>query len=100
MERQAYRLPVGSGMTLAATRRMTGQIHCEILRRAAEVAGGEDQLAQRLNVRREDMREWVQGKAAAPAGVYILALNILSGSERGREDPLTGCRSSYKGLKA
>ena len=100
MERQAYRLPVGSGMTLAATRRMTGQIHCEILRRAAEVAGGEYQLAQRLNVRREDMREWVQGKAAAPAGVYILALNILSGSERGREDPLTGCRSSYKGLKA
>ena len=79
---------------------MTGQIHCEILRRAAEVAGGEDQLAQRLNVRREDMREWVQGKAAAPAGVYILALNILSGSERGREDPLTVCRSSYTGLKA
>jgi hypothetical protein len=46
------------------------------------------------------MREWVQGKAAAPAGIYILALNILSGSERGREDPLTGCRSSYTGLKA
>ncbi|HEU4924079.1 MAG TPA: hypothetical protein VFT23_13505 [Burkholderiales bacterium] len=63
---------------------MTDQIHCEILRRAAEVAGGEDQLAQRLHVRSEDMREWVQGKAAAPAGVYILALDILSGSERGR----------------
>ena len=62
----------------------TDQIHCEILRRAAEVAGGEDQLAQRPNVRSEDMREWLQGKAAAPAGVYILALDIVSGSERGR----------------
>jgi hypothetical protein len=62
----------------------TDQIHCEILRRAAEAAGGEDQLAQRLNVRSEDMREWLQGKAAAPAGVYILALDILSGSKRGR----------------
>jgi hypothetical protein len=69
-------------MTLAATRRMTDQIHCEILRRAAEVAGGEDQLAQRLSIRLEDMREWVQGKAAAPAGVYILALDICSVPER------------------
>ena len=103
MERQAYRLPVGSGMRLAATRRMTGQIHCEILRRAAEVAGGEDQLAQRLNVRREDMREWVQGKAAAPAGVYILALNILSGRERAAKTRLPVLRAvgpPYTGLKA
>ena len=53
------------------------QIQREVLKRAAEIAGGEDQLAQRLNVRPEDVREWVQGKATAPAGIYIMALDIL-----------------------
>jgi DNA-binding transcriptional regulator YdaS (Cro superfamily) len=53
-------------------------IHCEILRRAAEIAGGEDKLAQHLDVRPEDMHEWVQAKATAPAGIYIIALGTLS----------------------
>ena len=55
-------------------------IHCEILRRVAEIAGGEDKLAQYLDVRSEDMREWVQGKGNAPFGVYIVALDMLSRS--------------------
>ncbi len=53
------------------------QIQCEILKRAAEIAGGEDELAKRLNVKPEDMHEWLQGKATAPAGIYLMALNIL-----------------------
>ena len=53
-------------------------IHCEILRRAAGIAGGEDKLAQHLDVRSEDMHEWVQDEATAPAGIYIIALDILS----------------------
>jgi hypothetical protein len=53
------------------------RIHCEILKRAAEVAGGEDKLAQHLDVRSEDMHDWVQGRATALAGIYVIALDIL-----------------------
>jgi hypothetical protein len=59
-------------------RMASDSIHCEILRRAAEIAGGEDKLAQHLDVRPEDMHEWVQAKATAPAGIYIIALDTLS----------------------
>ncbi|HJS78049.1 MAG TPA: hypothetical protein VJ778_11610 [Burkholderiales bacterium] len=51
-------------------------VYREILKHAAEVAGGEDELAQRLDVRSEDVHEWVQGRAIAPAGIYIIALDI------------------------
>jgi hypothetical protein len=57
------------------------RIHCEILKRVAEVAGSEDELAQHLDVRSEDMHEWVQGRAIAPAGVYLIALDILLAAE-------------------
>jgi hypothetical protein len=53
-------------------------IYCEILKRAAEIAGGEDKLAQHLEVRSDDLHEWVQGIATARAGVYIVALDMLS----------------------
>ena len=59
------------------------RIYCEILQRAAEVAGGEDKLAQHLDVRLEDMHEWVQGIATARAGVYLIALDM----QQWREDP-------------
>jgi hypothetical protein len=58
-------------------RMASDRIDCEILKRAAEVAGGEDQLAQHLDVRSEDMHDWVQGSATAPAGIYLIALDIL-----------------------
>ena len=62
-------------------------IHCEILRRAAEVAGGEAKLAQHLDVRSEDMHDWVQGRATARAGVYIVALDMLSRSRSAGDLP-------------
>ena len=55
----------------------SGSIHCEILRRAAKIAGGEDKLAQHLDVKSKNMHEWVRGKATARAGIYIMALHIL-----------------------
>ena len=62
-------------------------IQCEILKRAAEVVGGEDKLAQHLDVRSEDMHEWVQGTATARAGVYIVALDMLSCSRSAGDLP-------------
>lgn len=59
---------------------MLPPVYCEILKRAAEVAGGENELAQQLAVRSKDMHEWVRGRAVAPAGIYIMALDILSRS--------------------
>ena len=77
------------GATLAILGRMSSdQIQCEVLKRAAEIAGGEEELAKRLNVKPEDMHEWLQGKATAPAGIYLMALDILlryaAASSRGR----------------
>ena len=57
-------------------------IHCEILMHAAEVAGGEDKLAKHLGVRSEDLHGWVQGRATAQGGIYIMALNIFPPSRR------------------
>lgn len=70
----------------------TDQIHCEILRRAAEVAGGEDQLAQRLNVRSEDMREWGRLSALLTAGPALdtKLLILLGGADRAL--PFLGAR--------
>jgi hypothetical protein len=65
---------------------MLPPIYCEILLHAAEVAGGEDELAQHLDVRWEDMHQWVQGRAIARAGVYILALDVLSRSRSAADD--------------
>jgi hypothetical protein len=63
------------------------RIHCEILKRAVEIGGGEDKLAQHLVVRSEDMHEWVQGKATARAGIYIIALDILLRSRNADDSP-------------
>jgi hypothetical protein len=68
-------------------RMASDSINCEILKRAAEVAVGEDKLAQHLDVRSQDMHEWVQGKATAPAGIYIIALDILLRSRSANDLP-------------
>jgi hypothetical protein len=60
-------------------------IHCEILRRAAEVVGGEDKLAQHLDVRVDQMHEWIQGKANARGGLYLIALDVLSRAALGQK---------------
>ena len=52
-------------------------IHCEILRRAAEIAGGDEKLAQHLDARSDDLHKWVQDEATARAGIYTIALDIL-----------------------
>jgi len=56
------------------------RIHSEILRRAAEVVGGEARLAQHLDVGADQMHEWIQGKENASGGLYLIALDILSRS--------------------
>ena len=58
------------------------RIHGEILRRAAEVVGDEDKLAQHLDVRSDQMHEWIQGKENASGGLYLIVLDILSRSPR------------------
>ncbi|HEU4921623.1 MAG TPA: hypothetical protein VFT23_00960 [Burkholderiales bacterium] len=84
------------------------QIQCEVLKRAAEIAGGEDELAKRLNVKPEDMQEWLKGKATAPAGIYIIALDILvrsaAASSTGRgltfDSKFTGASHGFTARKA
>ena len=53
-------------------------IDCEILKRAAKVVGGVDNLAQHLDVRADQIHQWIQGKENARGGLYLIAIDILS----------------------
>jgi hypothetical protein len=60
------------------------RIHSEILRRAAEVVGGEARLAQHLDV--------------GAGGLYLIALDILSRSSSAPEQKKAPTGSSLAGL--
>ena len=51
----------------------------EIITRAADAVGGEDELARLLSKDVEDERAWANGTRLAPLSVYLKALDILSG---------------------
>ena len=53
-------------------------LYGEILQRAADAVGGEEELANRLHHDAKDVRVWMQGVTIAPLPVYIRALEFLS----------------------
>lgn len=50
----------------------------DILRRAAEVAGGEESLAKALGCALNDLREWLHTEREMPLNVYLEACRLLS----------------------
>ena len=48
------------------------------LRRAMELAGGEDALAAALNTSREVLLKWLSGELQTPHRVYFAALAIVT----------------------
>jgi hypothetical protein len=61
-------------------------LYGEILQRAIDAVGGEEELANLLRHNAKDVRAWVQGVTIAPLTVYIRALEFVSanGERRGR----------------
>ena len=52
-------------------------VYARTLRRAANMVGGIDALAARLNVSREDLVHWTQGTRRAPPTVFLQAVDIV-----------------------
>lgn len=56
-------------------------LYLRTLRRAAEVMGDEDALAQRLRVTPSHLALWIQGIESPPTYVFLRAVDLLSERE-------------------
>ena len=53
-----------------------------VLRKAANICGGEGTLSRVLNVSTVDLRRWMEGKAAAPLPVFNEAMKLVNDAYR------------------
>lgn len=53
-------------------------VYEDTLKRAAEIAGGEEALAWRLRVTPSHLALWLQGVASPPSEVFLKAADIVS----------------------
>jgi hypothetical protein len=51
--------------------------YLRVLRKAAEIAGGETALAAALDVAPDTLRSWLAGEVVAPVDFYVAALEIV-----------------------
>ncbi|HEY9530110.1 MAG TPA: hypothetical protein VIQ55_01875 [Burkholderiales bacterium] len=56
-------------------------LYARTLSRAAELAGGREALAQRLNVEETQLSLWLKGVAKPPGDVFLKAADIVSEHE-------------------
>lgn len=61
-----------------AAHRSVVEYYAKTLRQAAEVAGGEAELAAALNVPREALRRWLEGAEPPPDEVQMAALELIT----------------------
>jgi hypothetical protein len=52
-------------------------VYVQTLRRAAQIVGDEETLAQALGVTRADLLIWLAGKAQPPMDVFLRAVDIV-----------------------
>lgn len=57
----------------------TPNVYAAALARASVAVGGEDRLAEVLEVPPGDLRRWLEGAARPPTEVYQKALDLLIG---------------------
>jgi DNA-binding transcriptional regulator YdaS (Cro superfamily) len=57
------------------------EIYIRTLQRAAEIVGGEEQLALRLKVTPSHLALWLQGRSEPPAGVCFAAVDLVTDHE-------------------
>ena len=62
----------------ASAHRSVAEYYARTLRQAAEVAGGEAELAVALNVPPEKLRRWLEGAESPPMEVHLAALEVVT----------------------
>lgn len=60
---------------------MGGEVHVRTLKRAAEIAGGEQPLALRLKVTPSHLALWLAGIETPPVDVFLRAVDIVTDHE-------------------
>jgi hypothetical protein len=59
-----------------------------VLRRAVQIAGGQQKLAAHLDIAEPDLRRWLAGEGEPPETVFLLAFDlVLMDLERGARKP-------------
>ena len=53
-------------------------VHAGTVRRAAEIVGSVEVLAAQLEVRGEDLREWMEGQLSVPQEIFLRCVDILN----------------------
>jgi DNA-binding transcriptional regulator YiaG len=53
-------------------------VYARVLRRGAEILGGEEELATYLGVPTGHVSDWIQGKWEAPTSVFLKAVDIVT----------------------
>lgn len=66
-------------------------LHVKTLKRAAEIVGGEEQLALKLKVTPSHLALWLEGLAAPPGDVFLRAVDLVTDDELSR---LTAARAA------
>lgn len=56
-------------------------VHIETLKRAAELVGGQEALARRLEVAPRHLALWIKGMVSPPGEVFLRAADIVSEHE-------------------
>ena len=62
---------------MTARRALISAPYLRVLRKAAEIAGGESALAAALAVAPDRLRSWLAGDVVPPVDFYVAALGIV-----------------------
>jgi DNA-binding transcriptional regulator YdaS (Cro superfamily) len=62
--------------------RVSAMLQHLVLRKAARVCGGDETLSRVLNVSIAELRQWMEGKAAAPLAVFNRAMKLVNDAYR------------------
>ena len=56
---------------------MAASVYSRSFQKAAELIGGYDKLCRYLQVPPAKLREWIEGKAEPPAGIFLRVVDFL-----------------------
>ncbi len=56
-------------------------LYSQTLRQAAEKVGGVDSLGEKLRVRSQFLRSWIEGKGLPPRDIFLRAADLLNGAK-------------------
>ncbi len=58
------------------------RIHTRTLEKAAQVVGGQAELANYLHVRSEELAAWMEGRNVLPTSLFITAVDLIASGPR------------------